>query len=310
MPSDEMGLDRMETQASIVKSAFGEEGLKGVVSNVQRFSIHDGGGIRTVAFLKGCPFRCPWCCNPENLAFESQVWWRKSLCIHCSMREDGNGLTDCPRTPQECPTAAKEVVGRAYSVDELVDQLVRDRAFFGEEGGITLSGGECLAGKSQPFSLAVLRECKRRGARTAIETTLAVPLENVEELAADVDVLLVDFKIADPRESRRITGIDVELRDANLSCMLGLGVRVVGRMPIIPGYTDGDDCVRANIQRMLDLGITRVDVLPFHQLGEAKYDAVGMDYGLRGQAQLTDADVADIVRLCEEAGLSATVRGA
>lgn len=309
-PSDEMVPSKVEKRSNIVKPTSNEGELKGIVSNVQRFSIHDGGGIRTVAFLKGCPFRCPWCCNPENLSFEPQVWWRKSLCMHCSMREDGNGLLDCPRTVQECPTAAKEVVGRAYTVSELADKLVRDRAFFGDEGGITLSGGECLAGKNQPFSLAVLKECKRRGARTAIETTLAVPLENVEELVAAVDTFLVDFKIADPQESRRVTGIDVELRDANLRRVLGLGARVLGRMPIIPGYTDGLACVRANVQRMRELGIPRVDVLPFHQLGEAKYDAVGMDYGLRSQAQLTDADVADVVRLCEEAGLSATVRGA
>ena len=175
----------------------------GTVTNVQRFSLHDGGGIRTVGFLKGCPFRCPWCCNPENLSFVPEVSWKSRLCIHCSMAEGGDGLRDCPRTPEQCPTGAKELMGRERNVTEFAQDLLRDMPFFEESGGgITLSGGECLAGRNLSFALAVLEECHRHGANTAVETTLAVPLGgNVERLVAAVDTFLVDFKIADRTRS-------------------------------------------------------------------------------------------------------------
>ena len=121
-----------------------------IVTNVQRYSLHDGGGIRTVAFLKGCPFHCPWCCNPENLSFEPQVSMNERLCIHCSPRPGGRL---CERRPEECPTEAKTVLGRERTVDDLLAEAVRDRVFFEESGGgITLSGGEALA--REAFALA------------------------------------------------------------------------------------------------------------------------------------------------------------
>ena len=110
------------------------------VTNVQRFSLHDGGGIRTVVFLKGCPFRCPWCCNPENLSTEPEVSLRERLCIHCSPRPGGG---PCATAPEDCPTGAKELLGRQRTVDDLVAEVERDRAFYEESGGgVTVSGGE------------------------------------------------------------------------------------------------------------------------------------------------------------------------
>lgn len=279
-------------------------------TNVQRFSIHDGGGIRTVVFLKGCPFRCPWCSNPETLSFEPQTCWHESLCIHCSMAPGGNGLRDCPRSSEECPTAAKETVGKPAGVDELLDLVLRDRVFYEESnGGVTVSGGECLVGPNQDFTIELLRRCHGEGIGTAVETTLAVPIRDCSALADAVDVFLVDFKIADPARSREVIGLDVGLRDDNLRRALSLGARVVARMPIIPGYTDSPDNVRANVGRIVELGIDRVDVLPFHQLGQGKYESIGRPYGLGGIPQLTEDDVADAVATCEAAGLAVTVHG-
>ncbi|WP_058269820.1 4Fe-4S cluster-binding domain-containing protein [Olsenella massiliensis] len=284
--------------------------LAGIVTNVQRFSLHDGGGIRTVAFLKGCPFRCPWCCNPENLSFEPEPSWKSRLCIHCAMAPGGNGLIDCPRPASECPTGAKEVVGRERGVRELVDELVRDRTFFDESGGgITLSGGECLAGRNQEFSLAVLEETHRRGVHTAVETTLAVPLADPDRLVAACDLLLVDFKIASPGRSMAVLGLDVGLRDANLRAVLGLGAAVVARLPIVPGFTRGLANARANAERIRGLGISRADVLPFHQLGEAKYASSGRGYAMAGVPQLGGSDVADVVDALEAEGIEAVVHG-
>ncbi len=285
-------------------------GVTGIITNVQRFSVHDGGGIRTVGFLKGCPFTCPWCCNPENLSFAPELSYKERLCIRCSMEPGAKGPDGCPRSAEECPTGAKEIAGRERTVADLVDELERDLPFFEESnGGVTLSGGECLAGRNQRYSMAVLEDARARGLNTAIETTLAVPLTDPDRLAAAVDTFLVDFKIADPKESREVLNLDVDLRDANLRQILAAGAHVVARMPIIPGYTDSRACVEANLARICELGIVRADVLPFHQLGESKYDSVGRDYSLGGVEQLHDEDVAWIVEAAEAMRLTVVVHG-
>lgn len=285
------------------------------ISAVQRYSLHDGGGIRSVAFTKGCPFSCPWCCNPENLSFEPEVSWQGKLCIGCSVRPDGsrdrNGAP-CDTPPERCPTGAKKLVGEMRTVSSLAAQMLRDKVFFEEsDGGVTVSGGECLAGRArQEAVVELLDTCRVVGVRTAIETTLATPLEvDAERLVAACDVFLVDFKIADRARSMEVTGIDPQRRDANLRAILAHGAAVVARMPIIPGYTDGLDNVRANAVRAVALGISRVDILPFHQLGEGKYDSVGRSYTMEGVPQLHEQDVADAVALCESFDLKVVVRG-
>ena len=145
--------------------------------------------------------------------------------------------------------------------------------------------------------------------RTAIETTLAVPLADAEKLVACCDLFLVDFKIADRERSMETTGIDPDVRDKNLRRIIGLGARVVGRMPIIPGFTDSRGNVSQNVASLVELGITRVDVLPFHQLGKGKYDAAGMDYALKDMRQLSVDDIEWVIRLCESAGLHAMANG-
>lgn len=283
--------------------------MSALYTNIQRFSIHDGGGIRTVVFLKGCPFTCPWCCNPENLSFAPEEQWHERLCIGCSMVGEPC-LAHCRRSADECPTGARELVGTPAEVGELLDAVRRDRIFYEESnGGVTVSGGECLAGQNQAFTLEFLEACKAEGLRTAVETTLAVVLENPGRLAAACDCLLVDFKIADPARSSELLRLDVGLRDRNLRQMLGLGVPVVARLPIIPGFTDAPENVRANALRAAELGISRADILPFHQLGSAKYDALGRNYALRDLGQLSEEGVAYAVSICEEVGLTTVVHG-
>lgn len=279
--------------------------IAATITNVQRFSLHDGGGIRTVVFLKGCPFRCPWCCNPENLSSEPEVSFKERLCIRCSPRPDGG---PCQTRPEDCPTGAKELLGRSRTVDDLLAEVVRDRSFYEEsDGGVTVSGGECLL--RQDFLCAFLEACHEEGISTAVETTLAVPLADAGRLVAACDAFLVDFKIADRARSLEATGIDPEVRDANVRSVLSVGGRVVARMPIIPGFTDDAACVASNVSRIRELGVTRVDVLPFHQLGQGKYDSLGRAYGLRDVPQLSERDVADVVARCRAAGLKTVVHG-
>lgn len=279
--------------------------IAATITNVQRFSLHDGGGIRTVVFLKGCPFRCPWCCNPENLSSEPEVSFKERLCIRCSPRPDDG---PCQTRPEDCPAGAKELLGRSRTVDDLLAEVVRDRSFYEEsDGGVTVSGGECLL--RQDFLCAFLEACHEEGISTAVETTLAVPLADAGRLVAACDAFLVDFKIADRARSLEATGIDPEVRDANVRSVLSAGGRVVARMPIIPGFTDDAACVASNVSRIRELGVTRVDVLPFHQLGQGKYDSLGRAYGLRDVPQLSERDVADVVARCRAAGLKTVVHG-
>ena len=279
-----------------------------IITNIQRYSLHDGGGIRTVAFLKGCPFRCPWCCNPENLSFEQEISFHKSLCIGCSVRKDGRlDANGCPcDTPvSECPTSAKRFEGTEHNVDTLVDKLLRDKVFFDEsDGGITLSGGECLAGsKRQEYVMDVLQGCKNRGINTALETTLAIPLVDVERLARVCDVFLVDFKLADKDRSIEVTGIDTDIRDENIRALVRLGATVIARVPLIPGYTASIANAQCNAEAICTHMIKQVDLLPFHKLGEGKYESLGMRYECADSELITESELSDIENVYKSFGL-------
>ncbi|GJM54449.1 pyruvate formate-lyase 2-activating enzyme [Granulimonas faecalis] len=280
-------------------------GQTACVTNVQRYSLHDGGGIRTTVFLKGCPFTCPWCCNPENLSAAPEVSFKERLCMGCSRREPG-GL--CAMAPEDCPTGAKTLLGEELSVDDVMDRVLRDAAFYEESGGgLTVSGGEALLW--QPFVRALLGRAKAEGLGTAVETTLALPMADPAGLAAVCDRWLVDFKVADRDRSVGVCRIDPEVRDRNLAHLRGLGADVVARMPIVPGHTDSPENVAANLDAVGAAGLTRVDVLPFHQLGSAKYDSLGLDYAMGNVSQLSEADVAWVVDEARARGLDARVRG-
>ncbi len=285
-----------------------------IVTNIQRYSLHDGGGIRTVAFLKGCPFRCPWCCNPENLSFEQEISFHKSLCIGCSVRKDGcldaNGCP-CDTPVSECPTGAKRLEGTEHSVDILVDKLSRDKVFFDESnGGITLSGGECLAGSNrQKYVMDVLQECKNRGINTALETTLAVPLIDAERLARVCDVFLVDFKLADKERSIEVTGIDTDVRDENIRALVRIGTTVIARVPLIPGYTASIANAQSNAAVICAHGIKQVDLLPFHKLGEGKYESLGMAYECADNELITESELSDIENVYKSFGLKVVRHG-
>lgn len=280
-------------------------GQTACVTNVQRYSLHDGGGIRTNVFLKGCPFTCPWCCNPENLSAAPEVSFKERLCMGCSRREPG-GL--CATAPEDCPTGAKTLLGDELSVDDVMDRVLRDAAFYEESGGgLTVSGGEALLW--QPFVQTLFERAKAEGLRTAIETTLALPLADPAGLAAVCDRWLVDFKVADRDRSVEVCRIDPGVRDRNLAALRELGADVVARMPVIPGYTDSPENVAANLDAVVAAGLTRVDVLPFHQLGSAKYDSLGLDYAMGDVPQLSEADVAWVVDEARARGLDARVRG-
>lgn len=274
------------------------------IFNIQRYSLHDGGGIRSIVFFKGCPFTCPWCCNPESLDAKPQLFYKEILCMNCSKKI--NGL--CETSPDDCPTGAKEIVGKMQTVEEVYDIINRDRTFYeSSNGGVTLSGGEFLM--QIDFAIDLLKKCKEEHLHTAVETTLALPIPRIKELAAYVDVFLVDFKIMDQSLSLDILHLDVERMKENVKLIIQMGGHVIPRIPLIPEYTVNEMNLHALIQIIQDLHLHEVHLLPFHQLGEGKYKSIQKDYACKDVTPLSDEIVQDIERLFNQHGLKTIVHG-
>ncbi len=269
----------------------------GIIFDVKRYAIHDGPGIRTTVFLKGCPLKCRWCHNPESWRGTPEHSLRVGRCSGC-----GRCAEACPRRAisssavhpfadpakcdlcgacvTACPTGAREILGRSVSVREILREIERDVVFYDQSGGgVTLSGGEPL---SQPsFVAGVLRECKAREIHTALDTSCYAPWETVETVVGDVDLLLVDLKHLDAAEHKRLTGVSNELILENLRRLDRLKKEIIIRIPIIPGVTDGDANIMAtgNFLATLDR-VVRVDILPQNEAATAKVGRLAEDYEL------------------------------
>jgi pyruvate formate lyase activating enzyme len=265
--------------------------VTGMVFNVQRYSLHDGPGIRTTVFLKGCPLRCPWCHNPESLAAGPEVALREARCLGCESCVEACPLEDgplpagaelgsgdclaCRRCVEACPAGAREIAGREWSADEVVAEVLRDRLFYDDSGGgATFSGGEPLA---QPeFLCACLAGCRRAGVHTALDTAGFATREVVLAAAGLSDLVLWDLKLMEPEAHQRLVGAPLEPILDNLRAVAAAHPRVWLRVPVIPGLTDQP----ANLAAMAELAATlpaveRLCLLPYHPLGTGKLGRLG-----------------------------------
>ncbi len=240
---------------------------QGTVFQVMRFSVKDGPGIRTTVFLKGCPLRCAWCHNPESQLPEPEVVFREERCVRC-------GACRSLRSPEEkaaaCPAEAREVIGRATSVAQVIAQVLRDVPFFDESGGgVTFSGGEPLM---QPeFLEGLLAVAHEQGLHTAVDTCGLAPTETVLALAERVDLWLYDLKAIDPVRHEEFTGQPNGLILTNLDALARRGAKVQVRLPLVPGYNDDDENLAQTAAFLRERGLRQVSVLPYHAAADAKY---------------------------------------
>ena len=294
----------------------------GRVFDVRRFSTHDGGGIRTTVFFKGCPLRCAWCHNPEGISFQKRPVWFSGRCIGCgdcvSAARDGGvragetGLRIDPQAREDwdalmdgCPTGALRWDSRDVRVDALMEELRRDAAFFAHGGGVTLSGGDPLM---QPeFAREVLLRCRAEGIHTAVETELEAAWPDAQAVLSCADLIYADLKLMDAALHRKYTGADNGRILDNLRRLLGgeLGARTVVRTPLIPGVTATQENLTA-IARFLTgiLPEARYELLNYNPLAAAKYPLVGKRYLFReNPPQYTGAQMEEFRAMVRRCGI-------
>ncbi|MCU6283445.1 [formate-C-acetyltransferase]-activating enzyme [Enterobacter cloacae] len=280
--------DVVETRADVAR-----------IFNIQRYSLNDGAGIRTVVFFKGCPHHCPWCANPESISPKIETVRRESKCLHCA---------PCLRDADECPSGAFERIGRDVTLDELEREVMKDDVFFRSSGGgVTLSGGEVLM--QAPFATQLLKRLRRYGIHTAIETAGDAPLSRLLPLARQCDEVLFDLKIMDPEQARSVTAVNLPRVLENLTQLVAEGINVIPRVPLIPGYTLTDANMASVLAFLLPSGIRQLHLLPFHSYGEPKYRLLGQQWSMREVSPPTADEVAVMRRMAEDKGFHVTIGG-
>ena len=264
------------------------EEASGIVFGMQGFSIHDGPGIRTTVFLKGCDLYCPWCHNPEGLSLQPELSFSEGLCIRC-----GACASICPahtkdgaaqqldrahcaasgKCVEACPAGALSRIGEWMKVSQVVEFALRDRRYYGKGGGVTLSGGEPMC---QPeFAAAILQKLKREGIHTALETNGTADFVLYQRLLPDTDLFLVDYKLSDPA-MYSIAGPGLSRVPETIDRLDRAGARIVLRCPVIPGVNDNREhfaAIAALVRRHAN--IIRYEVMPYHKLGASKAERLG-----------------------------------
>ncbi len=277
----------------------------GFVFNIQQFSVHDGPGIRTIVFLKGCPLKCLWCSNPESQYSNPELAYNENKCIGteecglclqaCSKGAikkatsqnkvfvDRKLCINCGECAQDCPAKALEMLGRYMDVNQILEVIQEDTLFYARSGGgITLSGGEPLL--QAEFSFELLKEAKARGLDTAIETCGHTKWPNLEKVCEYLDTMFYDIKCIDAEKHKKYTGVSNDMILHNFQKLSGCfpGMPVIVRTPVVPGFNDTEKDISAVIDLIKEIPNVKYELLPYHRLGEIKYRRLGRNYSFAG----------------------------
>lgn len=266
------------------------------VINIQKYSIHDGDGIRTTVFFKGCGLSCQWCHNPESQCYSREMMYSKEKCTFCRTCSEicpnnaidfssGVPVTDkgkctlCGKCTDYCLSNAREIVGKQYTVDELMKEIEKDRTFYEQShGGVTLSGGEIMT-QNMDYIEQLLKKLKKSGINIAIDTCGFAPLENYKRILPYADVFLYDIKLMDSQRHKQFMGQGNELILSNLKAISDMGANINIRLPTIEGV-NADDKSMMDIINFLreNIRVSKVNLLPYHNTGSHKYEKLGRIY--------------------------------
>ncbi|MDD2978865.1 MAG: glycyl-radical enzyme activating protein [Hespellia sp.] len=298
--------------------------MTGTVFDIQRFSLHDGPGIRTIVFLKGCPLSCQWCSNPESQKITPVIMYRKDECLHCgrcieackrgAISVDNETFVDrdkcigCGECANVCPAGALVLKGKKMTVQQVVNELKKDATTYRRSGGgITLSGGEPLV--QHGFSKELLAACKAQGWSTAMETTGCASEQVINEVIPYVDLVLLDIKNINSEMHKKYTGVGNELILKSAPLISQISETVV-RVPVIPGFNHTEEAITAIAEyaKML-MGVRTIHLLPYHTFGENKYDLLGRDYQLQEIKPLSPEDMEQYKQIVENQGFRCVIGG-
>jgi pyruvate formate lyase activating enzyme len=297
------------------------------IVNVQRFSLHDGPGIRTVVFFKGCSLRCRWCANPECISPVPELGFSKALCNQCgncfsectkeALEPTKNGMlllnrgrcTHCGQCVGVCPQKALVIYGKAVTLEELFEEVQRDQIFYNQsDGGITVSGGEPML--QADFVLALFKLCTGAGLTTAVETCGYIKSDLFQRVLEYTDYVLYDLKSLEKQRHLELTGKPNRLILNNARIAAGSGVRVQFRLPLIPGLNDGPENVKMTADFLRQLGKDKpfpIELMPYHRLGIGKYEALGKNYSLMELESAVPAVVEQARQRFEAQGINCLV---
>ena len=286
-----------------------------MIFNIQKCSIHDGEGLRTLVFFKGCPLRCPWCANPESQSYENDITEFPSKCVGCGLciqkcpqgavRPDCSidrekCVKNCTACTDICYAEAKKYVGKNYEIDELLHEIKKDKIFYQMRGGgVTFSGGEPLThGK---YLKEIAKACRDNHINVCIESCGYSKYESFEEALPYIDSVFMDVKVFDCQKHKEITGYGNELILDNIRKISERGIPITIRTPIVPGYTDDIENIKAIAEFVLTLpSVTEYELLVYHNLGESKYGALGRKYPLKGLQPPEDDEIRTLVKAANQ----------
>ena len=268
------------------------------IFNIQKFSTHDGDGVRTTIFFKGCPLRCMWCHNPESQHYYKELIFHHHKCTACGRcvakcKQGANSIVDgkivfdrskctaCGVCTDWCITEARELAGKEYTVDALVKEAMKDKIFYEQSGGgVTLSGGEVMASQHMDYVEEVCRKLHENGVSVFIDTSGYTDYENLKRILPYVDVFLYDIKVMDPKDHKKFIGVDNSLILENLKKLSDEGAGLYIRLPIIQQVNATDEHIESVIHFLKENNIhaRQVNLLPYHDIGKGKYASLDMEY--------------------------------